>query len=77
MPVIRKLLLSVSILLFTLFSYAEQSDNLQKVINKYRFNESEFSFGIVNLVDDQVIGLHNEKKLFNSSSPFKISLPAE
>ena len=72
MPVIRKLLLSVSILLFTLFSYAEQSDNLQKVINKYRFNESEFSFGIVNLVDDQVIGLHNEKKLFNSASLVKI-----
>ncbi len=66
MSITQKLSLSVFILVVTLFAYAEQSNSLQKVINKYKFNESEFSFGIVNLADDQVIGLHNEKKLFNS-----------
>jgi len=68
----NKLLLSVLILVFTLFAHAEKSDSLLKVINKYRFNKSEFSFGIMNLADDQVIGIHNEKKLFNSASLVKI-----
>jgi len=72
MSLTQKLLLSVFILVFTLFAYAERSDNLQKVINKYGFNESEFSFGVVNLTDDQVVALHNEKKLFNSASLVKI-----
>jgi len=68
----HKLLLSLFVLVFTLFAHAEKSDGLQKIINKYKFNESEFSFGIVNLTDDQVVGLHNEKKLFNSASLVKI-----
>jgi D-alanyl-D-alanine carboxypeptidase/D-alanyl-D-alanine-endopeptidase (penicillin-binding protein 4) len=72
MRLTHKTLLSVFILVFSLFAHAEKSDSLQKVINKYRFNESEFSFGIVNLADDQVIGIHNEKKLFNSASLVKI-----
>ena len=72
MSITQKLSLSVFILVVTLFAYAEQSNSLQKVINKYKFKESEFSFGIVNLADDQVIGLHNEKKLFNSASLVKI-----
>ncbi len=72
MSLTQKLLLSVFILVFTLFAHAERLDSLQKVINKYGFNESEFSFGVVNLKNNQVIGLHNEKILFNSASLVKI-----
>ena len=67
MYLIRKLLLSFFIIVFNSFAYAEKSDSLKKVINKYRFNESEFSIGVLNLKENQLVGLHNEKKLFNSA----------
>lgn len=72
MYLIRKLLLSFFIIVFNSFAYAEKSDSLKKVINKYRFNESEFSIGVLNLKENQLVGLHNEKKLFNSASLVKI-----
>ena len=68
----HKLLLSFFIIGFNSFAYAEKSDSLQKVINKYRFNKSEFSIGVLNLKDNQLVGLHNERKLFNSASLAKI-----
>ena len=72
MYLIRKLLLSFFIIVFNSFAYAEKTDSLKKVINKYRFNESEFSIGVLNLKENQLVGLHNEKKLFNSASLVKI-----
>ena len=72
MYLIRKLLLSFFIIVFNSFAYAEKTDSFKKVINKYRFNESEFSIGVLNLKENQLVGLHNEKKLFNSASLVKI-----
>ena len=68
----NKLLLFVFIIVFSLSAHSEKSDDLKKVITKYNFNTSEFSFGFLNLANDEIVALHNEKKLFNSASLVKI-----
>ena len=68
----NKLLFFVFVVVFSLSVHAEQSDDLKKVINSYNFNTSEFSFGFLNLANDEIVALHNEKKLFNSASLVKI-----